>query len=1019
MIHRPRNFALSLLLAIASASVSDADETTYSGAVTRHSASLEQVYERFGPGVIDGAPKYAQRSWYFLSQRLEERLGSMQLMSAWDSSGSTSQPPQTAVWTSLGPRSFSWLSPLRQPDGTVQYAQGLGDTGRIRSIAVHPSDSSILYIGSAQGGVWKSENHGEDWQPLTNNACSPAISTMIIDPLDSDRIYAGTGEYHYHTGFTQGCAILASDDGGASWRELPIDSFDGKNLSQLWIHRLLIDPQTHGAPTHRLFAATHAGLLLSEDGGSTFNSVLGPFGVTDVAAHPLVPERIFAGYPYGGGVFRSVDAGSTWEPVAVPAYDDIQRIVLAIASTDPNTIYVAMSARPGYQKDNPSMALRLLKSEDGGNQWTELRPTGLEPSDLPWCRFQCSYDLDIAVDPYDAARVYFGGVTLVRSLDGGVTWEQIAKEVHVDFHHIEFGPDGTIWLASDGGVYRSRDNGSSWEDRNASLSLTQFYPGISSTPATALRLLAGSQDNGTVLRDLGAPWLEPWLRVSGGDGGQTGISASDPSIFYTTNQWHPSTGSFNILRFRKGGLESTNVTPVNITESTGALFIPPFKVDPAQSNHLLLGTDRIFESRDSGASWSTVTFGLPPHSQFSALAFAPSNPEIAYAASTIQGRIFMRTGTWSEIPVPWSSNYIRDLEVSPSNPLHLVVAQANEYRVASTPNGGLSWTDHTGNLPFPFINAIAIDWSGVLPRAFAATDIGIFAADLGIDDWHDISLGLPTGAILDLIVDQASSNLVAATHGRGMYLRPLRDPPGSPLYLSRSRFHVAVEWQTPTGEKGGGRAQSLTSDTGLFWFFRESNVELIIKILDACQTFDRFWVFTAGLTNVRVTVSVTDLLTGVQKQYHNPLGEAFPTILDTEGFPTCHTRGVIQSMDTSNRPPPSEDEASDSMKLRDGRFRLAMNWEISDGTEGSGKAVALSNDTGYFWFFNPRNVESVVKVLDGCSVNSFYWVFATGLTNLQSTLEVVDTASGGRKAYTNPRGRAFQPIQDTEAFPCE
>lgn len=102
--------------------------------------------------------------------------------------------------------------------------------------------------------------------------------------------------------------------------------------------------------------------------------------------------------------------------------------------------------------------------------------------------------------------------------------------------------------------------------------------------------------------------------------------------------------------------------------------------------------------------------------------------------------------------------------------------------------------------------------------------------------------------------------------------------------------------------------------------------------------------------------------------------------------------------------------------LGNGRFRATASWRTGDGATGQGTAVPITADTGYFWFFSAENIEVVAKVLNACTVNERYWVFAGGLTNVEVALSVTDTGTGETRTYVNPLGRAFQPIQDTSAF---
>ncbi|MFA6959113.1 MAG: hypothetical protein WC538_24835 [Thermoanaerobaculia bacterium] len=266
------------------------------------------------------------------------------------------------------------------------------------------------------------------------------------------------------------------------------------------------------------------------------------------------------------------------------------------------------------------------------------------------------------------------------------------------------------------------------------------------------------------------------------------------------------------------------------------------------------------------------------------------------------------------------------------------------------------------------------------------------------------------------------------------------------LCLNKGRFEVTTEWTKPDAvTKGVGKPVGITDDTGYFWFEYDSNVEIVTKVLDGCGVNGNFWLFAAGLTNIEVKLTVTDKQTGEVKVYTNIQGDAFSPIQDTKAF-SCSAAGFAaesfelppfetptewvevaegeqvpqdvpfvrtshQEIDTNVTCIPD----ATTLCLNKDRFRVQAQWQTSDDL-GAGQAVSLGGDTGYFWFFNEENVELIVKVLDGCTLNSRYWVFAGGLTNVGVTIIVTDTATGNSKEYSNPLGKAFPPYQDTNAI---
>ncbi len=266
----------------------------------------------------------------------------------------------------------------------------------------------------------------------------------------------------------------------------------------------------------------------------------------------------------------------------------------------------------------------------------------------------------------------------------------------------------------------------------------------------------------------------------------------------------------------------------------------------------------------------------------------------------------------------------------------------------------------------------------------------------------------------------------------------------SRLCLNGSRFEVRVAWEDFQGGSGGGTAVPLTGDTGYFWFFSDTNVELVLKVLDGRPINGHWWVFFGALSNVEYVITVTDVETGASRTYVNPAG-AFASRGDTEAFPAPGAgvrigsgaggapAPVVQDLaafadaaaggDGAAEPPISIaapggacSPTGTALCLNDSRFRVEVEWKDFQGGTGSGTAVPLTGDTGYFWFFRDTNVELILKVLDGRPVNGRWWVFYGALSNVEYTITVTDTETGQSKTYVNPSSE-FASRGDTEAFP--
>jgi hypothetical protein len=255
-------------------------------------------------------------------------------------------------------------------------------------------------------------------------------------------------------------------------------------------------------------------------------------------------------------------------------------------------------------------------------------------------------------------------------------------------------------------------------------------------------------------------------------------------------------------------------------------------------------------------------------------------------------------------------------------------------------------------------------------------------------------------------------------------------PEAAVLNLSSNRFQVWVNWKNYNNQATGtGTAIPLTDETGYFWFFNSSNVELIIKILNGQPINGCFWVMYGALSDVEYTISILDTQTGKVKTYFNP-AHTLASYADIYAFGTplgglrekedFGAYGRLMSATSQSRaktipaeplPPDNLVETASSgcspsptnLCLNGNRFEVKVNWRnYNDGSTGTGKAVALTGETGYFWFFSSSNVELVIKVLDGHEINNYFWVMYGALSDVEYTIVLTDTQTGRVKTYFNP-----------------
>jgi ELWxxDGT repeat protein len=250
-------------------------------------------------------------------------------------------------------------------------------------------------------------------------------------------------------------------------------------------------------------------------------------------------------------------------------------------------------------------------------------------------------------------------------------------------------------------------------------------------------------------------------------------------------------------------------------------------------------------------------------------------------------------------------------------------------------------------------------------------------------------------------------------------------PSSTRLCLSGGRYAVESTWQDFSGNHGVGHAAALTSDTGYFWFFSPSNVEVIVKLLDGDPVNGHAWVFYGALSNVGYRLTVTDTQTGLSRRYVNPPGQ-LASVGDVNAFgplgasakawraPAIRPSSPPVVTAGGTAPAPCV-QGPTRLCLNGGRFAVDVAWKDFQGSSGVGQAQPLTSDTGWFWFFGPDNVEVVIKVLDGVPVNGHFWLFYGALSSVEYTLTVTDTQTGQMKTYRNPSGR-LASVADVNAF---
>ncbi|MBV9211418.1 MAG: hypothetical protein JOZ52_12345, partial [Acidobacteria bacterium] len=424
-------------------------------------------------------------------------------------------------WKSIGP------APT-----TSAFPNNWGVTsGRINAIAVSPANQQIVLIGAATGGVWRSTDGGVNFIPVTDNQVDLAVGSIAFAPSDANIVYAGMGDKDQ--GYL-GSGVLKSTDGGQTWTRVS----DSTLPSPGRISKIEVDPTN----PNRVYVAQYStrqgnfniasGFYYSTDGGVSWTQTFAG-GARDLVRHPTEPQTLFLTMSIvnlgTAGVYKSTDGGQTWSaPIYTAPATSVINIKLAVSRSNPQVMYVLTGGAP---------TPRLEVTTNGGATWTNLGSSTFDVG-------QFGYNCYVFVHPTDPNTVYVGTRDVWRSTNGGVSFTNLTRnytlgggytpfqsKAHPDQHHFYISPidPNLIYIANDGGVWKSTDGAATFQTLNNTLDLAMFV-GISLHPTDSTRSYGGTQDNGTQRRAGGVSWEE----FSSGDGGNTVIDAVDPSIVYST-----------------------------------------------------------------------------------------------------------------------------------------------------------------------------------------------------------------------------------------------------------------------------------------------------------------------------------------------------------------------------------------------------------------------------------------------------------------------------------------------------
>src|SRR5581483_85243 len=711
--------------------------------------------------------------------------------------GEATLPDEQPAWTALGPVPIGQGQTFGNPKVAV--------SGRVSTVALDPgynaTSNQTVYLGAAQGGVWRSRDNGVTWVPLTDDQPSLAMGAIAIDPTNPNVIYAGTGEGHLAPDSYYGAGLLKSVDGGATWIQIagPTSASDPRQPAFInaAIGQIAIDPvapatiflvTTFGSTTSAAAGFDdpplgQRGVWKSTDGGGTWKNVDPDSSGGSQSGHGILIDPLNHQVVYAAvrsrGIYRSVSGGEsgTWTLLkgGLPEVTNTQdppfiRLVIAagppIAPSTSATLYAAFAS-----KDDT--LLGIWRSTDGGTSWVQLT--------RPQTPGQANYNIALAVDPTDASIIYYGtaansvnnGGALFRSKDGGQSWADlsggngISGGLHADTHWIAISPANrnVLFTANDGGVWRT-DNSTAdvvaWTGLNQALNLTQFQS-MALHPTDSSLLLGGTQDNGTN-RYNGNP---SWFHSRDGDGGFALIDQSNPMVMYHTffNQNNAGGQRAQIgpeISFNGGnawarrGCFGCMTQSGNFNPSDRVSYYAPMALQTgftgANGNVIYFGTHRLYRTADQGVTWTGLGASAD---NFGADLTKNIPPASGYSPSFISAI---------------AAHPLLDAGLNPPGELVWVGTGDGllQFTTGAGALSGASFTNATkAPLPNRFVTDIALD-AGNQRRAFVtysgfnsgtpATPGHVFMTNDQGATWADISGNLPDIPVTSIAIDPALDN---------------------------------------------------------------------------------------------------------------------------------------------------------------------------------------------------------------------------------------------------------------------
>lgn len=701
--------------------------------------------------------------------------------------------------------------------------------GRIVDIEAVEKDFKQVFIATASGGVWKSNNAGTTWEPIFDRYATASIGDIALFQANPKIIWIGTGEANNRNSVSWGNGVYKSVDGGKNFGNVGLE-----NTQQ--IARVLTHPSNpliaYVAAIGPLWSDTagERGLFQTKDGGQTWTKLTTGLpvhpgsGCTDIVMDSKNPSIIYAAFyerlrkPYifnsggnHGGIFKSTDGGKNWVKLTqgLPG-GPTGRIGLATYRKDSRILMALVEAEPSKDLSKPGSG--LYRSEDGGKSWKYINTYNNRPF----------YYSQVAINPQDDQKVYVMTTRFMVSSDGGKTLKDGSQdqEVHGDFHAIWLDPNqqDRFYLGADKGVSLTHDHGQAFQLFD-NLPIAQYYR-IGVDMQEPYTIYGGLQDNGffataSFSRDVRGILNDASWKVHWGDGMYGAVNPYNWREVYTGsengsyNQYDPLTHALTDIQPKSATiLNYAKVNPVPTIPGTPVFrynWSAPLVLSPLDPKTLFLGSNYLFQSKNGGQSWEIISpdlttndpkkiaagnnggitpdnTGAEDHCTIFTVSPSPVDAGLIWLG-TDDGNVQLTLDegeNWRNVrnnfPNVPAFTWVTQVEASRFDPAVAYVAfdghRDNVFKpfVFKTMDFGKTWIDIASNLPENEVIRVIREDPKNKSLLFLGTETGVWYSLNAGKEWHRLNEGMPTVSVYDLVIHPRENDLIAATHGRSLFI---------------------------------------------------------------------------------------------------------------------------------------------------------------------------------------------------------------------------------------------------------